>query len=180
MSPRNTVWTLQKSDKWELCKKWKTKVCAELLISKVKEAKLKTVYCRRLKWRPERKKKGWNDVMKQCEYEMMRRLLFVVHTRVGERGEDKRRKEKRGHDRREEKWREETRWEEKKGAPAIVKFLVRSLHYFRMLQTQKNRGYTEPNITSHTWKTTENSNSWLVRQPPLGSTILPHKHEQSR
>jgi hypothetical protein len=33
----------------KLYKKWKTKVWAELLIGRVKEAKLKTVFCRRLK-----------------------------------------------------------------------------------------------------------------------------------
>jgi len=32
-----------------LGKQWTTKVCAELLIDRVKEAKLKTVFCRRLK-----------------------------------------------------------------------------------------------------------------------------------
>lgn len=33
----------------KLCKKWKIKVRAELLIGRVKEAKLKTVFCWRLK-----------------------------------------------------------------------------------------------------------------------------------
>jgi len=48
-------------------------------------------------------------VIKQCEYEKTRRLMFVVHTRE-ERREEKRREEKR----REEKRREEKRREEKR------------------------------------------------------------------
>jgi hypothetical protein len=35
--------------------------------------------------------------MKQCEYEKTRRLMFVVHTRGGERGEEKRERRRKAH-----------------------------------------------------------------------------------
>ena len=43
-------------------------VFAELMIGRAKEAKLKTVFRRGLKRRPEKKTKERNDVMKKCEY----------------------------------------------------------------------------------------------------------------
>jgi hypothetical protein len=49
MPPRNTCVSLAKNQINEkLCKKWKTMVCAELLVGGVNEGKLKTVFCRRL------------------------------------------------------------------------------------------------------------------------------------
>jgi len=108
--------------------------------------------------------------MKQCEYEKTRKLVFVVHTR-----DEKRRKEKK----RREKGREEKRGGEERHTNCEI-LDVKSSRYFRMLQTEKNRRYTEPNKITHTWKIIENSSSWLARQPTLGSTILPQKHERSR
>ena len=101
-------------------------------------------------WKKNERKKRRDEKVWISENEW--RLMFVVCTR-----EEKRREEKR-----EEKEKEKKR---RKARQQLRTSWCESLRNFRMLQTQKNRGYTKPNITSHTWKTTQTSNSWLARQP---------------
>jgi hypothetical protein len=87
--------------------------------------------------------------MKQCEYEKTRRLMFVVHTREEEEREERIREEKTGEERRREVTRrKETRREERRTSNCEI-LGSKNLRYFRRLQTQKSRGYTEPNITLH-------------------------------